>query len=106
MPAGGAGGVWWVVGGFLDPPDAGLRSQGYFYPLSDAFVARLSQRFPEFELGHVTRSVERLTAIALRTTAESERYGLRLDPETYATVVAALEAGKHVILTGPTGTAK
>jgi MoxR-like ATPase len=41
---------------------------------------------------------------AVRATAEAK--GLQLSPETYATVVSALEAGKHVIFTGPPGTAK
>ena len=31
---------------------------------------------------------------------------LRLDPEVYASLVAALNSGKHVIFTGPPGTAK
>jgi MoxR-like ATPase len=38
--------------------------------------------------------------------AAADRKGLRLLPHTYAAVVAALESGKHVILTGPPGTAK
>ena len=36
----------------------------------------------------------------------ADQKGLRLEPATVAHVVAALESGKHVILTGPPGTAK
>jgi MoxR-like ATPase len=38
--------------------------------------------------------------------AAAEHKGLQLAPDTYAAVVAALESGKHVIFTGPPGTAK
>jgi MoxR-like ATPase len=48
----------------------------------------------------------RLTAAALQAKAEAAPYNLLLDPSVYATVVAALESGKHIILTGPPGTAK
>jgi MoxR-like ATPase len=36
----------------------------------------------------------------------AEERGLRLDPEVYRALVAALESGKHVMLTGAPGTAK
>jgi hypothetical protein len=36
----------------------------------------------------------------------AEERELLLDDDVYATVVAALESGKHVVLTGPPGTAK
>jgi MoxR-like ATPase len=38
--------------------------------------------------------------------AAAEAAGLALAPEIYAQLLAALESGKHVILTGPPGTAK
>jgi MoxR-like ATPase len=41
---------------------------------------------------------------SVRTAAEAR--GLRVGEEIYAQIVAALESGKHVILTGPPGTAK
>jgi MoxR-like ATPase len=47
-----------------------------------------------------------LTAADLQAKAEAAPYNLLLDPGIYATVVAALESGKHIILTGPPGTAK
>jgi MoxR-like ATPase len=46
-------------------------------------------------------TVESIVAAATRPPR-----GLRLDPEIYASVFSALESGKHVILTGPPGTAK
>jgi MoxR-like ATPase len=55
---------------------------------------------------HRRRVVERLSPGRVKEVAESVPYGLRLDDDLYATVVAALESGKHVILTGPPGTAK
>jgi MoxR-like ATPase len=44
-------------------------------------------------------------ADALEQLARDER-GLELDPDVYRAVVAAIRSGKHVILTGPPGTAK
>jgi MoxR-like ATPase len=85
----------------------GSVKQGYFFPLSEQFAARLDGRFPELQLGlKAVAAPERLTVEALRAVAEGERYGLRLDPGLYASLVAALESGKHVVLTGPPGTAK
>jgi MoxR-like ATPase len=43
---------------------------------------------------------------AIRWAAERPPRSLSLDREIYASVFAALESGKHVILTGPPGTAK
>lgn len=85
--------------------DGGVK-QGYFYRLSDAFVARMAQRFPILELDSSRPPPERLTIAAVKESAEGEPYRLRLDDTLYATVVAALESGKHIILTGPPGTAK
>jgi len=39
-------------------------------------------------------------------TAEGKPYRVKLEDDLYATVVATLESGKHIILTGPPGTAK
>jgi MoxR-like ATPase len=47
---------------------------------------------------------EAFTADAVRNAAE--RRGLRLSTDIYAGIVAALDSGKHVILTGPPGTGK
>ncbi len=79
---------------------------GYFYALSDTFVSRLARRFAQLRLEAVRAPASRLTATDVRATAESKPYRLRLNPKLYATVVAALESEKHVILTGPPGTAK
>ena len=81
--------------------------QGYLFPLSDEFVAKMAERFPQLGLqpGMIAAN-ERLSVDALRSTAEDPRFGLRLDDSLYAALVAALESGKHIILTGPPGTAK
>jgi MoxR-like ATPase len=84
----------------------GSVKQGYFYRLSDAFVSRLARRFPQLGLERSPQVVERLSAAAVKETAEGTPYHLRLEGEVYATLVAALESEKHVILTGPPGTAK
>jgi MoxR-like ATPase len=49
---------------------------------------------------------DRLDAGLLQEMAETVPYRLKLDPEVYRAVTAALNGGKHVILTGPSGTAK
>lgn len=48
--------------------------------------------------------VSEFTADALRGQAEAR--GLTLPDELYAQIVATLDSGKHIILTGPPGTAK
>jgi MoxR-like ATPase len=81
--------------------------QGYLFPLSDEFVAKMADRFPELGLeATIITPPDRLTVDELRTTAESSPFNLRLDESLYASLVAALESGKHVVLTGPPGTAK
>jgi MoxR-like ATPase len=86
----------------------GRVQQGYLYPLSDAFVRKLGERFPQLQLDteRESRVVERrpFDLEALRAAAVDR--GLVLEDRTYAGLLAALESGKHVILTGPPGTAK
>ena len=81
----------------------GNVKQGYFFPLSEEFVRKLAQRFPhlgiETETSHPRFGIETVREAA-------ERRGLRLAEGIYATVVAALKSGKHVIFTGAPGTAK
>jgi MoxR-like ATPase len=85
----------------------GKVKQGYFYELSAPFISKLAQRFPELGLELIETPVtERLTVEAVRKTAEELPFRLRLEEDLYATVVAALESGKHIVLTGPPGTAK
>jgi MoxR-like ATPase len=47
-----------------------------------------------------------LTFEVVRNRAVGEPYGLLVPDHVYAQLVAALESGKHLILTGPPGTAK
>jgi MoxR-like ATPase len=91
----------------------GRVQQGYLFPLSDAFVATLTDRFPQLELGTAAASQSRhvppapIQPFDLETLrAAGVDRGLMLDDRTYSSVIAALESGKHVILTGPPGTAK
>ncbi len=80
--------------------------QRYFFKLSPAFAARMASMFPQLGLpGAAAPARLPLTVAAVKETAES-RYGVQLPDHVYATVVAALESGKHIILTGPPGTAK
>jgi MoxR-like ATPase len=88
--------------------------QGYLFPLSDAFAARMSARFPQLrlEIDGVEQDEEELPiepagSFDLETIrAAAVARGLQLSDDIYASVLAALESGKHVILTGPPGTAK
>jgi MoxR-like ATPase len=45
-------------------------------------------------------------AAFVKRTAQSEPHLLQLDDDVYSSAVAALESGKHIVLTGPPGTAK
>jgi MoxR-like ATPase len=97
---------WRVEAGGPFDRNGGVK-QGYLFPLPDEFVARLASRFPQLGLEPtMTPTDNRLTVDALRATAEDPRFNLRLDDSLYAALVAALESGKHVVLTGPPGTAK
>jgi MoxR-like ATPase len=89
----------------------GEVKQGYLYEVPPEVLERLERAVPELR-GHGTppRSQpaarrDSLTVAAVREIAERD-HGLLLDDGIYATLVAALESGKHVILTGPPGTAK
>ncbi|MEV4847295.1 AAA family ATPase [Micromonospora matsumotoense] len=42
----------------------------------------------------------------LRSRASAEPYGLQISDDVYRAVIAAVQSGKHLILTGPPGTAK
>jgi hypothetical protein len=95
----------------------GGATQGYLFPVSDEFAEKLAARFPELNLSIWT--VEPLppdvlppqprprAAFDLQTLQSrvAER-GLLIGPEILASALAALLSGKHVILTGPPGTAK
>ena len=89
------------------------RAAGVRFPISDAFARKLAERFPQLALDEqavIERPVEGQAPIttfdleALRGAAVDR--GLILEDDIYASVLAALESGKHVILTGPPGTAK
>ncbi|MDX6452573.1 MAG: hypothetical protein QOH16_2622 [Gaiellaceae bacterium] len=88
--------------------------QGYLFPVSDELATKLQQQFPQlgvdasqmngpsdppsspptgaFDLGTLE------SAVAVR--------GLRIPSDVLANVLAALGSRKHIILTGPPGTAK
>jgi MoxR-like ATPase len=97
---------WRIEDGGPFDRNGGVK-QGYLFPLSERFVARLDERFPELDLGSsMTTMPDRLTIDVLRETAEAPPFNLQLDDGIYAALVAALASGKHVVLTGPPGTAK
>ncbi|MBO3089081.1 AAA family ATPase [Cellulomonas dongxiuzhuiae] len=70
-------------------------------------IARISQdafeRIVLLGSGHHA-PVEPLTVAALADACTAQ--GLLLDPSVLASLVGALDSGKHVVLTGPPGTAK
>jgi MoxR-like ATPase len=99
----------------------GAVKQGYLFQVSDKFAARLRQRFSQLDFAFdpaageklesefspespSTRGALELELEAVRKAADAR--GLRLSDHILAQVVAAIRSGKHVILTGPPGTAK
>jgi MoxR-like ATPase len=93
---------------------AGSVQQGYLFALSDSFLKQLKQRFSQLDLDVTGIDVEppqppsgspaQFDLKTLRSAGVDR--GLRLEDGVYANVIAALESGKHVIFTGPPGTAK
>jgi MoxR-like ATPase len=92
---------------------AGAVNQGYLFPVSERFARSLALDhrsiavaigLPGGENGGRTGSGGALDVAAV--TAAAEAKGLRMSPAIYAHILAALNSGKHVILTGPPGTAK
>jgi MoxR-like ATPase len=100
--------------------DGGVK-QGYLFPLSDKFAARLRAQFSRLAIplgdtapsapdpvavddGAEALDISELTVDAVMR-AVADR-GLRIRPDVIAQLVAAICSGKHVILTGPPGTAK
>jgi len=95
----------WRIGGPFD--QAGAIKQGYLYRLSDEFVAKLASLFPELGLPGGEKVIQESISVDLvKAVATVEPFELELADDLYATVVGALNSGKHIILTGPPGTAK
>ena len=91
----------------------GAVKQGYLFPVSDDFAAKLQRTFPQLGLSprqgmetmiDTVTPQGRFDLEALEAAVAARR--LRIAPEILANVLAALRGGKHVILTGPPGTAK
>jgi MoxR-like ATPase len=94
----------------------GNVKQGYLFPVSDDFASKLGRAFPELNLdiAHAAEDEEEIdeTAepkgefdLAALEAAVAARK-LRIGSNILANVLAALQSGKHVIFTGPPGTAK
>jgi hypothetical protein len=89
----------------------GAVNQGYLFPLSDEFAAKLASHFPATRPRHERRPLPEdakpYGSFDLETLQDrvAERQ-LRIAPDILANVLAALGSGKHLILTGPPGTAK
>jgi MoxR-like ATPase len=99
---------WRVQEGDPFTKDGGVR-QGYFFPLSERFVGLLAERFPQLALALSASPTTPVTdsqfdLATLRTQTKSA--GLELPDGLLAEVLGALKSGKHIILTGPPGTAK
>jgi MoxR-like ATPase len=89
----------------------GNVKQGYFFPVSEALADRLAGRFPQLALdvspGGVAVEPDELASFDLDSVrAAAEERGLRLPADVYASALGALLSGKHLIFTGPPGTAK
>jgi MoxR-like ATPase len=93
--------------------DGGVK-QGYLFPVSDEMAARLQQRFPQLGLDATPASgvsappqPPPIGAFDLATLKSAVAVrGLRIPEDILANVLAALGSRKHIILTGPPGTAK
>jgi MoxR-like ATPase len=94
--------------------DGGV-GQGYLFAISDEFARKLDNHHPQLNLATDVDFVVMPPAESVSPSATFDVENLRaacvdreliLEGETYATVLAAIESGKHVILTGPPGTAK
>lgn len=95
--------------------DGGV-SQGYLFAVSDEFVGALDQAFPRLDLArginlnHGAQEPSAQETVGLfdidAVRSEAIDRGLILEDDIYGAVIAALESGKHVILTGPPGTGK
>jgi MoxR-like ATPase len=88
---------------------AGRAREGYFFGLSEKFVALMAERFPQLGLisGMPRVPPPVLSSFDLPTlAAQAKDIGLELPDSLLAEVLAALKSDKHVILTGPPGTAK
>jgi MoxR-like ATPase len=106
---------WRLKEGAPFTSDAGVQ-QGYLYAVSDSLAARLDEQFPQLGLTGEGFDTDESVVVevpeahgafdldAVRAAAVDR--GLRIDDSVYANILAALESGKHVILTGPPGTAK
>jgi MoxR-like ATPase len=81
---------------------------GYLYPLSDEFIARLFERFPQLRegQGQVMNTERGLSTLAERATRDFERAGLQFDRDAVTRFSAALMAKPFVILTGLSGSGK
>jgi hypothetical protein len=79
---------------------------GYLFPLSDEFVTRLLERFPELREGQVLEARSPIAQLVSRVTQDFERAGLQFERDTVARFAAALIAKPFVILTGLSGSGK
>lgn len=82
----------------VDGAPAGWNSQHSIARIGEDAMERILQ------LGRGMPKTEALTAQSLQERCEDR--GLAIPPHVLVAVVAAINAGKHVILTGPPGTAK
>jgi MoxR-like ATPase len=90
----------------------GNVKQGYLFPVSDDFASKLQRVFPELNLGvslppdgpEEIEAKGKFDLAALEAATAAKK--LRIAPNILANVLAALQGGKHVIFTGPPGTAK
>jgi MoxR-like ATPase len=101
-------------GGGAFTQDGGVK-QGYLFHVSDKLASQLRERFPELDFRFngvlddpspiVTTEVDGTLDIDRVVDAVAAR-GLRISPEVLSQAVAAVRSGKHIIFTGPPGTAK
>ena len=107
----------WRTGGPFQ--QSGAINQGYLYPISEVLIDQLRGGFPQLadalgKLGGLTFAPTAPVMPAVKPspfTLETlevavKEANVQLPASVLANLLAALESGKHVILTGPPGTAK
>jgi hypothetical protein len=82
--------------------------QGYFFKLSDEFVAKLAQRFPELEMTEISpnRAVTYVEPTFATIAAQISHAGLRLDDQTLRRYHVSLRTRGFVVLSGLSGSGK
>jgi len=103
MHAAGESGVQASVSWYLTPDELERLGGGIF----DAYEEMADAAAPLFDyIADGTLPIASFDLDSLRQRASSSPHNLHIDDDVYRAVMAAVQSGRHIILTGPPGTAK